>query len=125
MTDMTLRYYTVSLLVDKPNAPLHTEQSRCGWLSLTANIRLAINNAARLDNRELAEQLVDRCRPIFDKRYGRDRYEVAVNEQRGPNSKTQVVRIKKDSDIVRARIATNNFAPNQPVDLSAVRPPAA
>ncbi len=68
MTDRTLRYYTVSLHVDKPNAPLHAEQSRCGWLSLTANIRLAINNPAHLDSQDLAEQLVAACRPIFAKR---------------------------------------------------------
>ena len=108
-------YYTISLKVDNPNKPLAHDQSK--GVGLTADVRLAITKSAHIESRELAEEFLSNCRSIFEKRYGRDGYEAYINKYEG-SGRHVIHQIKRDSDIIRARICTSNFAPNKKADLS-------
>lgn len=109
-------YYSISVCTDKPNQPLHEIQDRGFWAGLTANVRLAINEHAHIESRELAEHFLACCRPTLDRRYGEGCYETAINEQRGQDRHV-AAKIEKDSAIIKARIRTQNFAPNKPAAL--------
>ncbi|MBW8305288.1 MAG: hypothetical protein K0M46_00170 [Thiobacillus sp.] len=77
--------------------------------------RLAgFNGVAHLSSRELAVEFSHALTPIFERRYGPG-FAIEVEDWSGGQSPSLLARIEKDTEIVRLRLQTGNFAPNKPV----------
>ena len=72
--------------------------------------------AAMLKTLELANEYRNALLPIYEKRYGNDTEIVIVNVQ-GSFNKKGMKEFERHNAIVRARIDTENFAPNKNVNL--------
>lgn len=71
---------------------------------------------AHIDSQDLAEQLLDAILGRMRRRYG-DGFNLSIVSWQGASSQKLVSRIQRDSDTIRARLATGNFASNVPVAL--------
>lgn len=116
MNNKKIGYFSVHVRTDKDIIPMAAEQSKGHWLGLTANIRLSIHDHAYIETREIAEQLVAACVPVFDRRYGKEGYAVEINEQHGYERYAKQ-KIEKDTQIILERLRTGNMAPNKPVQV--------
>ncbi|MCB1753912.1 MAG: hypothetical protein KDJ38_00225 [Gammaproteobacteria bacterium] len=82
-----------------------------GEIFIGPHTRPASYAGADLISRELAEEYLSALMPIFQRRYGE--CELKVVEISGTINKKLEKKIVSDTSMVRARIDTNNFAPNK------------
>jgi hypothetical protein len=81
---------------------------------ISPNVRLAGDvKEARIENKTLAQQYLDRCLPIFQKRYGNNVELSIMLCQTSCSSNRTLKRIQKDSAIIEARLEQNIMAPNK------------
>jgi hypothetical protein len=71
---------------------------------------------AMIESKELAETFAEAIKPIFKKRYG-ESTELSVVLCSGFLREKDLAKIKSHSDIIKARLATNNFVPNKRVGV--------
>jgi hypothetical protein len=85
-----------------------------GNICISPNVRLAGDvKEARIESKPLAQKYLDRCLPIFQKRYGNNVELSIMLCQTSCSSNRTLKRIKKDSAIIEARLEQNIMAPNQ------------
>lgn len=85
-------------------------------LHISPHVKLAgYAKEAHIATEKLAQEFLDRCLPIFKKRYGKDTY-LSINEwSSNGRDKYLLKRIQNDTAIVKARLKQNNMAPNKKV----------
>ena len=85
-----------------------------GNICISPNVRLAGDTKeARIESEALALQYLERCLPIFQKRYGND---VALSIMKCQTSCTRertLKRIQNDSTLIKARLEQNIMASNK------------
>lgn len=83
-------------------------------ICISPNVRLAGDvKEARIESEALALQYLERCLPIFQKRYGND---VALSIMKCQTSCTRertLKRIQNDSTLIKARLEQNIMASNR------------
>lgn len=84
------------------------------YIYISPNVRLAGHaKEARIESKNLALQYLERCLPIFQKRYG-DSVKLTIIEcQTSPYCEKTIKRIHSDSLMIKARLAQNIMAPNK------------
>lgn len=109
-------YYQIR--VDMPDSaspkPLHSQQYKDGMWVGAHTKPSGDGAAAMLNSRELADDYLNSLLPVYEKRYGSETKLEIVMVQ-GGLSKKDKDRLQIHSKTVRARIDTNNFAPNKKV----------
>ena len=90
-----------------------------GNICISPNVRLAGHvKEARIESTSLAQQYLDRCLPIFQKRYGNN-VKLSIMECQGSSlDKITVKRIQNDSALIKARLEQNIMASNKKPILS-------
>jgi len=85
-----------------------------GNICISPNVRLAGDvKEARIESKILAQQYLDRCLPIFKKRYG-DNVELSIMEcQTSCTNKRTIKRIQDDSTLIKARLKQNIMVSNK------------
>ena len=80
---------------------------------ISPNVRLAGDTKeARIETKKLALQYLERCLPIFERRYGK--VELSIMEcSTSSTSKRTINRIKSDSTLIKARLEQNIMASNK------------
>jgi hypothetical protein len=82
-------------------------------LYVSPHVRLCgFSGMAHIETKSLAEKYAEAIAPIFQKRYGNGTTLEVVSLQSGIDKKT-TLRIAKDTEIIKKRLATNNFASNK------------
>lgn len=95
-----------------PDLPSLVSQSYHQEMFLSPHVRMSgFNSMAHVESEELARSFAEACTPILQKRYGSDFF--LCVEASASSEKSVSNRIKKDSDIIRKRLDTANFAPNK------------
>jgi ribosomal protein S17E len=90
-----------------------------GNICISPNVRLAGDvKEARIKSKILAQKYLDKCLPIFQKRYGNNVKLSIMECQTNCSSKRTINRVQKDSAIIEARLEQNIMAPNQKPILS-------
>tara|TARA_R110000737_G_scaffold353249_1_gene403556 strand:+ start:2587 stop:2946 length:360 start_codon:yes stop_codon:yes gene_type:complete len=81
---------------------------------ISPHVKLAGHaKVAQLESKPLAQRYLERCLPIFQKRYG-DSVELTIIEcQSSPYCKKTLTRIQSDSLLVKARLTQNIMVPNK------------
>ena len=97
----------------EPGLPSLSSQAYHDEMFLSPHVRLGgFGSMAHIESERLAKEFSDACTPILQNRYGPD---FALGVVSASSSERNVgKRIEKDSDIVRKRLETANFAPNKP-----------
>jgi len=86
-------------------------------LHISPHVRLAgFLKEAHISNIKLANQFLDKCIPIFQIRYGNETRLDIIKCSSGQNIR-RTKRIQQDTQIIQARLITNNMAPNRKVDI--------
>jgi hypothetical protein len=86
-------------------------------LHISPHVKLAgFSKEAHIDNIELARGFLDKCLPIFQKRYGNGALLTIIKCSSAQNNSLSK-RIYQDTKIIRARLKTNNMAPNKKISL--------
>jgi hypothetical protein len=90
-----------------------------GHIFISPNVRLAGDvKEARIKSKALAQRYLDRCMPIFQKRYGNN-VELSIMEvQTNCSSDRTLKRIHKDSALIEARLEQNIMVSNKKPILS-------
>jgi hypothetical protein len=90
-----------------------------GNICISPNVRLAGDvKEARIESISLAQQYLDRCLPIFQRRYG-NKVELSIMEcQTSCSNKRTLKRIQDDSTLIKARLEQNIMASNRKPKLS-------
>jgi hypothetical protein len=84
-------------------------------LCISPHVKLAgSSKEAHIDNIKLAKDFLDKCLPIFQKRYGNEALLTIIKCSSAQNNSLSQ-RIYQDTEIIRARLKTNNFTPNKKV----------
>ena len=84
-------------------------------LFISPHVKLAgFSKEARISNIKLAKEFLDKCLPIFKRRYGNDTKLDIVKCSSGQNTRL-TKRILQDTKIIQSRLKTNNMAPNKKV----------
>jgi seryl-tRNA(Sec) selenium transferase len=83
-------------------------------ICISPNVRLAGHvKEARIESISLAQQYLDRCLPIFQRRYG-NKVELSIMECRTScSNKRTIKRIQDDSTLIKARLEQNIMASNK------------
>lgn len=111
-----ISYWVISVRLDESRSGLLVQQER-DELYLSPHVRLAgLDGHACVESPELAEDFLEATSPILDKRY-RGRFTAEVVECRGHDYRQLREQIYRDSAIIKARLRTENFAPNRKVEL--------
>lgn len=108
-----LKYFSIypCLPIRAPSSLFYQDEKN--ELCLSSNVRLCgMARMAHIDSRQLAEQFVEACLPTLQKRYGNETT-LEIFECMASATDSLKERIKVDSEIIRKRIATNNFSPNK------------
>lgn len=87
-------------------------------LHISPHVKLAgFSKEARIDNIKLAKQFLDRCLPIFQKRYGSETSLTILKFSSAQASLNDSItkRIHHDTKIIAARLITDNMTPNKKV----------
>ncbi len=117
-----LTWYQVLVDVDNLSAGLTCNfhyQLEKGNICISPNVRLAGDvKEARIESKILAQQYLERCLPIFQKRYG-ESVELSIMEcQSSCTRKSTLNRIKNDSTLIKARLKQNIMVSNKKPILS-------
>lgn len=108
-------FYTIALILHQPGPDKMFRQIEKDGLYLSPHGLLAgFNKMAYLDSRELAEKFLDAYMPRLQARYGAD-LEAKIEEwsDKGPVSKRDAARIKRDSYMAQKRLETGVLAANR------------
>ncbi|PMR68278.1 hypothetical protein CR158_05440 [Halomonas heilongjiangensis] len=104
----------------KPWLPVHApspvfEQDEKNELFIGPHVRLAgLPGMAHIDTEQLANAYAEAVRPVLQRRYGSESDVQVIAVQAG-GEKAVKDRIRRDSAIVRKRLATGNMSPNKAV----------
>lgn len=112
MKGISIDYYTIKPEVkkDAPSNLFYHEQK--GELYLSANLRLCSScKNAHIESLELAQLFVEAIMPTLQRRYGND-FDLRIVKCGSSENKKIRENIQKESEIIRKRIATGNFASN-------------
>ena len=113
-------WYSIGIDIGEGDAPPQFEY--LGYnnsVMIGAHTRLA-GNGARLNSEELAIEYIEALKVLYKKRYNSD-FDFTLNKNESLEdfmSKQEIQKLESDSNIIRARLLTKNFAPNKKVDLS-------
>ena len=106
------RWYEISVSMDDEGPGNVVHQDLRNGMYVGPHTRPAgYPGAAQIESRELAEAYRTALLPIFERRYG-EGVELEVTESVGEIRPKHREKILKHSSIIRARLATGNFAPN-------------
>ena len=87
-------------------------------LYVSPHVKLAGQaNVAQISDKEIAQSFLDKCLPIFRKRYGDDTELVLEEWSTGSIDKSLSKHLERDTHIVLCRLAQNNFSPNKNLHL--------
>lgn len=108
-----LTFYAVAPLLDR-HAPMNLfMQEKQNGLYVGPHVRLCgFSGMAHIETETLAKKYAEAIAPIFQKRYGNGTTLDVVSWQTGADKRT-LLRIAKDTDIVKKRLISNNFSPNK------------
>lgn len=112
-----LKWYQIRVDVDELSTGLtfnfHYQLDK-GNICISPNVRLAGDvKEARIESKALAQQYLERCLPIFKKRYG-DNVELFIMEcQTSSLNKRTLKRIQDNSTLIKARLEQNMMASNK------------
>jgi hypothetical protein len=83
-------------------------------ICISPNVKLAGDvKEARIENKILAQRYLERCLPIFQKRYGNS-VELSIIEcQTTSLCDRTIKRIQRDSILIKARLEQNIMSPNK------------
>jgi hypothetical protein len=110
-------YWIISITVHESKVSLTLQQMR-EELFLSPNVKLSgMNGMAHIVSEELANDFLNRCRPVLDKRY-KFGYEATVQKNSGSSHKSLLNQIERDSAVIKERLRTCNFAPNIKVEVA-------
>lgn len=85
-------------------------------LYVSPHVKLAGNtNVAQISDKAIAEIFLDKCLPIFKRRYGANTELVIDEWETGLLDKALLNRLTKDTQIIKLRIEQENFSPNKKV----------
>ena len=88
-------------------------QAEKNELYVGPHVRLCgFSGMAHIESESLAQKYAEAIAPIFQKRYGNSTSLKVVSLDAGMNKKV-VLRIAKDSEIIKKRLAANNFVSNK------------
>lgn len=113
---MWIKYYILKVILYGKIPDFLYRQIEKNELFLSPNVKLSgIEKVAYIESTSLAEKFKEACMPRLQKRYGAE-FDLNVMECEGfeRNSYTKS-KIAKDSEIIKKRLATGNFAPNKPI----------
>lgn len=112
-----IKWYQICVDVDKLSSGLTVNfnyQLEKGNIFISPNVRLAGDvKEARIENIHLAQQYLDRCLPIFQKRYGISVKLSIMECQSSCSNKRTLTRINSDSAIIKARLEQDIMTPNK------------
>lgn len=115
MDTTRIEYYSIRPNLHQTIPVSQFTQAVKSELYLGPHVRLAgISGMAHLDSKALAQEFAMACEPIMKKRYGTDAT-LEIQRLVADNNKKLAARIARDSEIVRKRLATSNFAPNKTI----------
>ena len=108
-----LTFFAVTPLLDR-HAPMNLfMQEEKNELYVGPHVRLCgYSGMARIETESLAKKYAEAIAPIFQKRYANGTTLDVVSWQTGIDKKS-LLRIAKDTEIVKKRLASNNFSPNK------------
>lgn len=96
--------------INAPTNMFYHEQK--GEMYISPNLRLCSSmKMAHIESMELAEQYAEAIMPTLQKRYGND-FDLLIVECQTTEDKRTISRIKIDSEVIKKRIETGNFAGN-------------
>jgi hypothetical protein len=111
------KWYQICVDIGEPSAGLafnFSYQLEKGNIFISPNVRLAGDvKEARIDSKSLALQYLERCLPIFKKRYGNNVNLQIMECQTSDLNKKTLKRIQNDSALIRARLEQNIMASNR------------
>ena len=91
---------------------LHQDEKSDVFLS--PHVRLCGYTAmAHIDSESLAQMFAEACTPFLQKRYGIETMLMIESRWEVSESNNILKRIQKDSEIIRTRLATDNFSSNK------------
>ncbi|MBA6416433.1 hypothetical protein H4J50_10445 [Colwellia sp. 6M3] len=86
-------------------------------LHISPHVKLAgLSKEAHISHIKLAKEFLDKCLPIFKRRYGNETRLDIIKCSSGKNIRL-IKRIQQDTQIIQARLITNNMAPNRKIDI--------
>lgn len=107
-----IKYYGIKLWLSRPPLPLFAQGEK-DELFLGVHVRpCSDSKMACLELEDLARQYAEACLHILKKRYG-DETQLEVIEYEASDRGKLLERIRRDSETVRKRITSGNFAPNK------------
>lgn len=109
-----IEWFTLTVtLSGRAPSPLFVQENRDG-MYVSPHTRLAgFHGVAHLNSRELAVEYSHALTPIFERRYGPG-FAIEMVDWSGSQSPSLLARIERDTEIVRKRLQTGNFASNKP-----------
>ena len=85
-------------------------------LYISPHVKLAGHaKEAYIEDKKTAQEFMNRCIPIFKRRYGEDTTIEIIKAYSHSNDKKLLAHIEKDTLIIKARIKQNNMIPNKKV----------
>lgn len=112
-----ITWYQINVEFNKLSAGLISNfhyQLEKGNVCISPNVRLAGDvKEARIESEALAQQYLERCLPIFQKRYGNDVVLSIMKCQTSCTRERTLKRIQNDSDLIKARLEQNIMASNR------------
>ena len=106
-----VKYWGIQITVNKEVHSL-PDQQWANEMWVGPHVRLTgMSGMAHIVSKNLAEQYLHACIPVFDKRY-KDGFEACIKEWEESSNKQLMVRLDMDSRIIQERIKTGNMAPN-------------
>jgi hypothetical protein len=112
-----IKWYQIRVDLDELSEGLNfnfSYQIEKGNICISPNVRLAGDvKEARIESKKLAQQYLERCLPIFKKRYGNNVKLSIMECQTNCSSNRTIIRIQNDSALIRARLNQNIMASNR------------
>lgn len=115
----TLTFYVLRVRFTGPVLPglqtkLHAQVAQDGELSVSPHVSLCGGTkGAWLDSPSLAREYREALAPVFARRYGEGVAEIEVVESTTPLRAKAELKIREDSQMVRARLEQKVLAPNR------------
>jgi hypothetical protein len=111
------KWYQIAVSAKELSAGLSfsfSYQLEKGNICISPNVRLAGDvKEARIENKILAQQYLERCLPIFQKRYGNSVELRIIECSTSSLCNRTLKRIQRDSDLIKARLEQNIMISNK------------
>jgi len=112
MRSFSTKYYTLKPEIMKGAPKNLFYQDQKDELYISANLRLCSTlKNAHIESEKLAKEFAEAIMPKLQKRYGND-FDLRIVECSSNEGKKLIEKIRIDSEIIKKRIATGNFAGN-------------